>query len=97
MATKFCGTTTQLMNWCHAHGYQLPSISHGVHHMSFLSTLPLWSLIIGGIAGAYVGRVGVAAVWSTLKSDYASIRNMFSGSQTQVQSPASPATPAAAA
>ena len=82
MAARFCGTTTQLMNWCIAHGYQLHSIGAN-HHMSFLSTLPLWALITGGVAGVYVGRVGVSAVWSTLKSDYASIRNLFSGSKTQ--------------
>lgn len=84
-----------IKNFCTQHGYTLHTAhTQGVHHMSFLSTMPLWTLILGGIAGAYVAKVGVSAVWTSLKNDYSSIRNMFSGSQT-TSTPTPASTPTA--
>jgi hypothetical protein len=102
-------TATQLQQYCLDHGFSLkpgtlPTTAHqtiGHHAMNSLTgftdwtKVGIWAAIIVG--AYYVGRVGIPAVWTALKTDYSSIRNYFSGTKTTtpVATPTPAATPVA--
>lgn len=97
-------TAPQLQQYCLDHGFTLKPIATpvthqtiGHHTMNSLTGITDWTKVgiwAAIIVGAYyVGRVGIPAVWTALKSDYSSIRNYFSGTKTTT--PVATVTPVA--